>query len=162
MTPALLQRIWPFVAAIVVTAGVTFVVVQCRNEPFPIAVPAATMTFGIVVSGFVATQRNMLLTMSGAAVLRFAARTGYYQAVLAYLMDCIRAGLLVTVISLAGFLLGKNDLLWAIWLPLLAGSITLVICSIVRSEMLVARMVRRFIEEQGSPTQGTSPPANPR
>ena len=139
--------------AILVVAGTIFVVVRCAVGPFPVALPAATMTFGIVVSGFVATQRNMLLTMSGAEVLRFAVRTGYHHDVINYLMDCIRAGLLVTIISLSGFFLGKNNLLWAMWLPGLAGAIALVICLIFRNEILVTRMVRHFIEEANLPSK---------
>ena len=106
------------------------------------------MTFGIVVSGFVATQRNMLLSMNGAQVLRFAARTGFYQDVLAYLMDCIQAGLIVTAVSLAGVFLHDYSHLSVAWLPLLAGGITLVVCLVFRNERLMGRIVHRFLEEQ--------------
>ena len=98
--------------AILVAAVSLLAVTQCGPGTLPIALPAATMTFGVVVSGFVATQRNMLLTMSGAEVLRFAVERGYHNDVISYLMDCIRAGLLIIAISLSGFFFGDNSLLW--------------------------------------------------
>ena len=126
-------------------------ILQYEVGPFSIALPAATMTFGVVVSGFVATQRNMLLTMSGAEVLRFAVRTGYHQDVLNYLMDGIRAGLLVTVVSLSGFFVSQSSRWWEVWLPGLAGTVVLVVCLLIRNEILVTRMVRHFLEEANSP-----------
>ena len=134
--------------AIVAAAASAVAVVLYEVGPIPIALPAATMTFGVVVSGFVATQRNMLLTMSGAEVLRFAVRTGYHQDVIRYLMDGIRAGLLVTVISLLGFFVPEKSRLWDVWLPSLAATVVLVICLLIRNEVLVTRMVSRFLEEQ--------------
>ena len=150
MTPALVQRIWPYVAALLVAVGMAVVVLRCSLGPFPIALPAATMTFGVVVSGFVATQRNMLLTMSGAEVLAFAVSRGYHRDVLAYLMDGIRAGLLVTSISLFGFFIGSNSTLWAVWLCSLAGGVALVVCLIARNEILITRMVEHYLEDQGT------------
>ena len=147
MTDALWQRTWPIVVAILGIAAAALVVATCNLGPLPVSVPAAGMTFGVVVSGFVATQRNMLLTMSGAEVLQFAVRTGYHRDVIRYLMDAVGAGLLVTTISLCGLFLGENSLLWGIWLSILAGAIVLVICLITRNEGLVTRMVRLYLEE---------------
>ena len=115
------------------------------------------MTFGVVVSGFVATQRNMLLTMSGAEVLRFAVRTGYHEDVINYLMDCIRAGMLITTVSLSGLFIPKNSLLWGIWLPSLAGAIVLVVCLLIRNEILVSRIVRHYLEEANESTHQSAP-----
>ena len=148
MTPARCQRLWPLLAAAVVIGVTAFAIARCELGPFPIALPAATMTFGIVASGFVATQRNMLLGMRGAEVLRFAAKTGFYEDVLAYLMDCIQAGLVVTALSLAGIFLSTYSHLSVVWLPLLAGGITLVVCLVFRNERLMGRIVHRFLEEQ--------------
>ena len=134
--------------AIVAAAASAIAVFLYEIGPIPIALPATTMTFGVVVSGFVATQRNMLLTMSGADVLRFAVRTGYHQDVINYLMDGIRAGLLVTVVSLLGFFVPEKSRLWDVWLPSLTATVVLVICLLIRNEGLVTRMVSRFLEEQ--------------
>ena len=147
MTPARVERYWPFAVAVVVTTLVGIGVWQFRVKPLPVSVPAATMTFGIVVSGFVATQRNMLLTMGGANVLRYAVRTGFYKDVLAYLAECIGTGLLVTGISITGFFLDRSILGWSIWLSLLSGAASLVVCLMVRNEILVFRMIQRFLEE---------------
>ena len=158
MTPALLERSWPFFVAVVVAGVSAAAAVLCDLGPFPIALPAGTMTFGIVVSGFVATQRNMLLTMSGAEVLDFAVRTGYHKDILVYLMDGIRAGLLVTAISLWGFFNGTNDLLWDIWLPCLVAGATLVVCLIIRNEILVNRLVEHYLRELGAPSRSRRKP----
>ena len=154
MNSARFQRIWPLFLASAVTVGAGVAVALCRTNPPPIAMPAATLTFGIVVSGFVATQRNMFLTMSGAQVLRFAVRSKYHLDVLAYLRDCIRGGLLVTTISPVGFFLGKNEVLWWIWLPLMAGALTLAVCLVVRNEVLMNQVAALFLEEQ-NPADGS-------
>lgn len=150
MTPAMMQRAWPFGLAIIAAGVAAFVAAECLVEPLPVALPAGTMTFGVVVSGFVATQRNMLLTMSGAEVLRFAVRAGFYRDVMAYFADGIRAGLFVTTVSLTGFFIGTNNTLWVVWLSIQAGGVTLVVCLIARNEILVRRMVSRYLEENAA------------
>ena len=106
------------------------------------------MTFGVVVAGFAATQRNMLLGMRGSSVLKFAVRTGFHDSVLAYLMHCVYAGLAVSVVSVVGFFINSNPLYWSVWFALLIGSIALVIALILRNEILMVRIVKRFMEDQ--------------
>ena len=106
------------------------------------------MTFGIVVAGFAATQRNMLLGLGGSRVMRFAVRTGYYDDILAYLMDCVYAGIGVSVVSVAGFFLGDSALPWSLWLVVLTGSISLVLALTLRNEIMIVRIIKRFMEEQ--------------
>ena len=148
MTPAQFQRTWPAFGGVLLT-GITATVIILVDFKVPsIAIPAATMTFGVVVSGFAATQRNMLLTMHGSEVLAFAARTGYYRDILAYFMDGIRAGLLVTSISLFGFFTIIESFLWYIWLPCVVGGASLVVGVIARNEILVGRLVHHYLREQ--------------
>ena len=154
MTPATIERWYPFVIsalAIGVAAGVSCLF---QPDPFPKALLAGTMTLGIVVSGLVAIQRNMLLTMSGARVMRFAVRTGYYKDVIAYLRDCIWSGLLVTGISLVGLFADLLYGFWIAWFSVLAGAIVLVICLLMRNEKLMNLIVTRYIEERTTPGNG--------
>lgn len=145
--PAKIERYWPF--AIAVVAGLIALVVALTFAigPLPKSLAAGTMTFGIVVAGFTATQRNMLLGMGGARVLRFAVRTGYHNIVVDYLMHCVYAGIMVSVVSLFGFFLGKNALLWSLWLATVAALIVLVLALVVRNERLMIQIVMRFLED---------------
>ena len=47
-----------------------------------------------------------------------------------------------------GFFLGKNEVLWSIWLPLMAGALTLAVCLVVRNEVLMNQVAALFLEEQ--------------
>ena len=62
MSPAVWEKGWPVLLAVCVVAATATLAVVLDVGPLPVAVPAATMTFGVVVAGFAATQRNMLLT----------------------------------------------------------------------------------------------------
>ena len=144
------ERRLPFLVATVsaVVAGlVLFLIVGV--EPGTSGIPAAGMTFGIVVAGFAATQRNMLIGMGQTRVLRRLARTGYDKDVLSYLTDCVCAGLATTGVSLAGFFLGRDAIAWSAWLVSVAFVVSLVIALMVRNEIMSLRIVSHFIKEQG-------------
>ena len=81
---------------------------------------------------------------------RFVLRTGYYKDILAYLTDCIGAGLIVTVVSIPGLLLGTCLLAWDIWVSIQGGAVTLVVCLMARNEILMFRIIKRLWEEDGS------------
>lgn len=142
--------------------GVSLVVVwRCDIDALPKPLAAGTMTFGIVVAGFAATQRNMLLGMVGSKVLRFAVRTGFHHDVLAYLMHCVYAGLAVAVASVIGFFLDDETSfgpfsLWEVWLVILVGLIVWVLGLMFRNELMMRRIVERFVEEQPNNTQPNS------
>ena len=154
MSPRFLQRfVWPACAALAALGLSLWALFTWDVNNLPATVPAGSMTFGIVVSGFVATQRNMLLTMTGAEVLLFAVRTGLYKDVIGYLMDCIRVSLLLVALSCAGLFIStyKPDPPWAeVWLCIMASHISLIAWLIIRNEKLVARIVMRYLEEQKS------------
>ena len=140
---------------VAITAGAVAAVLTFTYGigPLPKPLAAGTMTFGIVVAGFAATQRNMLLGMSGSSVLRFAVRTGFHHDVLAYLMHCVYAGLFVSAVSVIGFFLGDNAMLWSIWLAVLTGAIVLVLGLMWRNEMMIVRIVKLFLEDQNPRTR---------
>ena len=146
------ERLLPFLSATIVAAGAAIVVFNYGAGAVPKSLPAGTLTFGIVVAGFAATQRNMLLGMRGSTVLRMALRSGYHHDVLAYLMHCVYAGLFVSAMSVVGFFLGGNGLLWHLWLIVLTFATVLVLGLVLRNEILMVRIVKRFMEDQGHRT----------
>ena len=156
MTPGKLERRVPFVAAVLAGIG-TGVFTWQWNVSSSIAIPAATLTFGIVVSGFVATQRNLLLTMGGSRLVRYAVNNGLYKDVLNYLAQCIWAGLSVTFLSILGMLLCNYPTAWSFWLPIQLGGVVLVICLIVRNETLMFRILKRYWEERAAPRRRRLP-----
>ena len=147
------ERYLPPLIAITVGAVAAVLAFTCEIGPLPKPLAAGTMTFGIVVAGFAATQRNMLLGMSGSSVLRFAVRTGFHNDVLAYLMHCVYAGLFVSAVSITGFFLGDNAMLWSIWLAVLTGAIVLVLGLMLRNEIMIVRIIKRFLEDQNPRTR---------
>ena len=145
---ARMERLLPLLAGLLAGIGTGILVFVCGIKPLPPALAAGTMTFGIVVAGFAATQRNMLLGMRGSDVMRFAVRTGYHYNVLNYLMHCVYAGLFVSAVSVAGFFLGSSVMLWSGWLALLTGGIVLVLALMLRNEILIRRVIVHFLEEK--------------
>lgn len=142
------EKLIPLLIALILGVATGIVAYIYEIQPFPKALSAGTMTFGVVVAGFAATQRNMLLGMRGSSVLKFAVRTGFHDSVLAYLMHCVYAGLAVSVVSVVGFFINSNPLYWSVWFAFLIGSIALVIALILRNEILMVRIVKRFMEDQ--------------
>jgi len=138
------ERLWPLVLA-----GGTGVLAGVYLNEIPGLDPAATMALGLIVAGFTATQRNMLLSMSGSQVLRFAATSGYAKDILSYLADCVYAGLFATFISLIGIFLGDHGIWQSLWLAFWVGSLLLMILILVRNEWLMHRVFTRFMDEQG-------------
>ena len=143
------ERLLPFLPATIAAAAAAIVVFNCEIGALSKSLPAGTLTFGIVVTGFAATQRNMLLGMRGSTVLRIALRSGYHHDILAYLMHCVYAGLFVSAMSVIGFFLGSISLLWNLWLVVLAFATVLVLALILRNEILMVRVVKRFMEDPG-------------
>ena len=142
------EKLLPLLIALILGVATGVIAYIYEIQPFPKALSAGTMTFGVVVAGFAATQRNMLLGMRGSSVLKFAVRTGFHDSVLAYLMHCVYAGLVVSVVSVVGFFITSNPLYWSVWFAFLIGSIALVIALILRNEILMVRIVKRFMEDQ--------------
>ena len=145
---AALERRLPFWVAAIAFLATGAIAYFCEIKPLPTAFSAGMMTFGIVVAGFAATQRNMLLDMRGSSVLEFAVKTGFHNDVLQYLMHCVYAGLFVSAVSVIGFFINGNPLLWWGWFAILVGSVVLVIALILRNEVLMGRIVKRFMEDQ--------------
>lgn len=149
------RRFSGLIALLAVVASLV-VVWLCDIDALPKSLAAGTMTFGIVVAGFAATQRNMLLGMGGSKVLRFAVRTRFHHDILAYLMHCVYVGLAVALVSVIGFFLNEDASfgpfsLWELWLVVLVGLIVWVLALMFRNEIMMRQIVERFVEEQPNP-----------
>lgn len=142
------------IAGVVGLAIITFGDANLASHVLSKHIPVATMTFGVVISGFTATQRSMMLGMRASRVLHFAATTGYYRAVNVYLTEGILAGLLVAAVSFVAVLLeGICDTYWHGWTGIWSGSVIWTIGVLVRNEVLMYRLFKRFLEEQKSSRQ---------
>ena len=148
ITPAILRRYYPVGGAVLLSIG-AFVMTQWFHLTFiSNALSASTLTFGIVVSGFAATQRNMLLSLADSEVLSYAAETGHDQDILDYLKDAIYAGLGITMASVIGFCVQDYKLLCDIWTGVLVFFIVLIILVLHRNERLMRLIMNRFMSEQ--------------
>lgn len=142
------ERLLPFIAAGVAALLAVVVAQRFEVEPFSRFVSAGTMALGLIVAGFTATQRNMLLGMSGSRVLRRAAASGYDEDILNYLARCIYAGLFVTLVSVAGVFIEDCSWIWISWLALWIGSIFFMVAQLVINEWLMSRIFKRFMEDE--------------
>ena len=142
-----MEKVIPLCAAVIATVIAAVAVFVFDFGPVSKSLPVGTMTFGIVTSGFAATQRNMLLGMRGSTVLRVAQRTGYHHDILAYLMHCAYAGLSVSGVSVVGFFISDVPLAWSVWTVLVTFTVVLVLALTVRNEWLMSRVIARFLED---------------
>ena len=145
-----IERNCPILLAIF--AGVAIALLE--TDPigvFSKSVAVGMMTLGIIVAGFAATQRNVLLGLSGSTVLRFIADTGYYHDVLDYFAHCQYVALLMVGISGTRLFIESFSMLgWQLWVGSWMTIFVLMLALMVRNEILMYRIVKRFIENQGS------------
>ena len=113
------------------------------------------MVFGIVAAGFSAVHRNAVMTMRGSEVMDFAFKTGFIVETMEYPMDCLYAGLLLALAAALGFAFGLDPVdgvleltTHSLWFGFVMGCIAVVIAFTLRNEILMTRMVKRFIEEK--------------
>ena len=142
-------------AAFLAAAGVSVCLQSIPSldiPPIPSSLAAGTMTIGVVVAGFTATQRNMLISMDGQDVLRFLANASYDKTLSRCLRQCLWSSLALTIVSVIRFFLSDDPcqprtqfvLTW-IWTPLWAGHLTMVIATIIRNEVFMFFLVERFL-----------------
>ena len=144
------ERRLPVVAAFLVAVMAGGLLGVMGDYPNPTLVAVAALTFGVVAAGFSATQRNILLGMGGSRVLSFMVKTGYHTNALNYLMDGVYAGVGVSACALAGLFL-FNCTWWVLvgWTSLVAGAVAFVIGTIVRNEIMMARIIKHYMEDRG-------------
>ena len=148
MTGLQRERYFPFLFGAICAVPTGIAIYVFGMEPLPKTVPIAMTTFGFVVSGFVATQRNMLLAMGGTNTLKLASSTGYHQDITDYMKQCIYTGLVATLIALTGIFIGNNTTIWIIWTTVIVFTTSLIVGLVFRNERIMATMVKKFLEEQ--------------
>ena len=148
--PPQLIRYGPFIVGAAVGTTTAIMVSFCRIEALA-GLPVIGTTFGVIVSGFTATQRNIILALGGTRILRFLAQTGYHNDVLTYLMDCVYMGIVVSITSIIGMFVISGSLVWVVWLGGLTGAVSATFVLLVRNEILVAQIIKRFMEESNPP-----------
>ena len=133
-------------------------------SPFPVsgAITAGTMAMGVVVAGFTATQRNMIIGMKGTKLLRFEAASGEGEYVCYYLHQCIRMALLLSVISALYFFADGlsvqfqhdtqhqyREFLETLWTMAWFFFLAATFASLWRNERMMGSAIVQFIREQG-------------
>lgn len=150
MTPAMRERYWPMLLAVLVMGCSFYAVQQLEIRKVPVIFPGACLTLGIVVASFTATQKSMLLTMGGSKLVRYAVTTGFYKDIVAYLREALASGLLVAILAVPALLVDDKAIIWNVWVPLQLGAFTLIVGLIARNEWLVNRIIMRYWEERSS------------
>ena len=79
--------------------------------------------------------------------MRFMAQTGFYIDVMDYSMQCIYSALTLSIVSLAGFFIDGDTIVWKIWVVVITYATVLVLMFMFRNEILMSRIIRRFVEE---------------
>ena len=148
--PLWLEHHIPWIVA-AVTGGVLFIADKTvAIASFPSLAIGGTMTVGVVVAGFTATQRNQFLAIRGSRIFRIAAKSGYHRHILVYLAQGIYGALFLVTVSLLGFFVGACSWPWTVWMVLWGAAIGYVISALARNEMLMSRIFDRLIEEEES------------
>ena len=123
-------------------------------QPFPGELAVSTLTLGVVTAAFTATKRNMLLSMSGTRVLKFARKTGYGQILLGYFGQAVFGGFSLVLISVARLLLPPDlqpwPALWSFWLALWSAAVTIMVGALIRNEMVMSLVFSRWMASTGS------------
>lgn len=110
----------------------------------------STATFGFIVAGFTATQRNMLFGMSGSRVIKFAVSSGYYKDVIKSLRSCIFSAFGMIIISMILLFLSRSACSWAwrLCFSLWVGFLVMVIHRLILNERVMFLIVKRYLEQK--------------
>ena len=147
--PPQLIKYGPFFIGLVAGIAAAAFLRNCRVEPLE-GLPIIGTTLGVIISGFAATQRSMLLTLGGTRILRHLVRTEYHNDVLTYMMQCIYAGIVVSVVSVFGMFVEPRSTAWSLWVGCFVGALATTFIILVRNEMMTVRVIKRLLEERGS------------
>ena len=116
-------------------------------ESIIVPILASSMTFGIVLAGFSATQRNMLFTMRNSQVIKRLKKIDHMETVLAYLSRTSYVGIFIVLLSFIGFFVTDYSHVARVWIAVLGGSIFGSVAYLVRNERVMELVLRRFMEE---------------
>lgn len=135
------------------TAGSTLAFAQ-KLPTVPAELAAATITLGVVIAGFTATQRNMLVGMKGLPLLETLARTGHHLDLILYLKQCVWSSVTLVLVSATRFFLDDAPTEFVqVWGVVWFGTFAFVIASVVRNERLMFQVIGKFLKSQGDPPE---------
>ena len=144
------------------TVGVASICVRhlpCVPEPLA----TATITLGVVVAGFTATQRNMLVGMKGLPLFNTIAKTGHDADLTLYLKQCLWSCIALILVSGTRFFLEDlPPVLTPIWTIVWFGTFAFVIASTCRNERFMFRIIGKFLSGHKDlpPTPNSNKPPN--
>lgn len=76
---------------------------------------SASLTVGSILTGFLATSKAILLSLSDTAIMKDLKRSKYLRDLVSYLAQAIFFSFGYAVISLVGFFLNGNQIYWLLW-----------------------------------------------
>ena len=142
-----LERHGPWIFGIV-GFGVTLLLAYLVDlGPILAPILASAMTFGIVLAGFSATQRNMLFTMRNSQVIKRLKKIDHMETVLRYLSGTSYMGIAIVLFSFVGFFVSDYPDVARVWIGMLGGLIFGSIAYLVRNERVMELVLKRFMEE---------------
>lgn len=106
------------------------------------------MTVGVVVAGFGATQRNILLGLRFLKLYRWMEEVGYKKEIVRCLKEGIFIGIGIASITSLHFIFDTSSVpLWIVW-TIWFGAVSLLFGVIVRNELLMFRIFQWYVQEQ--------------
>lgn len=114
----------------------------------PPALTGTAMTFGIVMAGFSATQRNMLFSMRGSRVIRRANKNNQMVRVWFYMAYNTFVGIAITLYSFLGFFSGTNLIFNSVWITVLGALVFLALGFLLSSEIILWRVLRQHLDKR--------------
>ena len=142
--PPQLLKYGPFLAG--VCAGVLVAILAGEHAAkLAVGLSAVGTALGVIVAGFTATQRSMLLVMVGSKILRHLARARYDEDALSYLGQTIYLGVVVSVLSVSGIFLPSHH---SVWLGCFVGVASAMFLTLLRNEMIMGIVIGRFLKDQ--------------
>jgi len=118
------ERLYPFVIGI--AAGTAWYLLKIE---FPQGkadtILSSTLTFGAILTGFIATAKTILMSLKGSRLFRTLVSSGYIKDLVSFLRDSIITSLLFCIASFVGFFIGVHSCYFgAIWIGLAAMSLS--------------------------------------
>ena len=147
MMTDLLEKRGPVASAVLGAAIVLALTYLVELDGIRVPLFASSMTFGVVLAGFSATQRNMMFTMRNSRVIVRAKQINQLEPILKYLSRTTHVGILLTLFSFVGFFVGDHSELVRIWMVGIGALVFFSIALLTRSELVMALLLRRFMEE---------------
>lgn len=142
-----LEKRGPTISAIV--GGVSTLVVTwllgLTTVPSPLLATAAT--FGVVLAGLSAIQRNMLFPIRSSRVIRRAIEINQMDRILSYLSKSSYIGVVISLYSFVGFFIGDHFFVVRVWMAVLVALVFFASACLARNEAVMSLIMKRYMEE---------------